>query len=467
MSTERYVVLGLSRARSEPFRMLAQWAHASSVPVELVKCVSAEELRARLASGQRYSAALLDAGLTTVERDLIDVAARRRCPVVVVQDDRRRRDWTALGAAAVLPVAFDRDMLVEALRANSHPVPTGGDLPHALESPPTQEQSGILVAVCGPGGTGTSTCSIALAQSFASLDDPGFRGVLPPRPGARDTLGNDNRQRDPKDGRARSGPVLLADLARRSEQAMLHDAGDVVPGIRELVEAHRSGQPSAHEVVALTFLVLERGYHLLLGLHRPEAWSSLRPRTFEATLETLLQVFPVVVCDTDSDVEGEREGGSLDVEERNVMARSAIGRADVIFAIGRAGMKGVYSLSALVGSLLRFGVPPASVVPVLTHAPRAARARSELHSAMRALAGSALPEADPTFIPERRVDDWVREGCRLPPVITAPLHRACLATLARRPPVQGREPQPVAPGSLGGEGLADRVGLRHGETVVG
>src|SRR3546814_12658529 len=62
--------------------------------------------------------------------------------------------------------------------------------------------------------------------------------------------------------------ICLADLALDAEQAMLHAARDVVPGVAELVEAHRSGSPGPHEVRDLTWEVGERGYRLLLGLRR-------------------------------------------------------------------------------------------------------------------------------------------------------------------------------------------------------
>ena len=39
------------------------------------------------------------------------------------------------------------------------------------------------------------------------------------------------------------GRVLLADLALRADQAMIHDAGELGPGIQELVDAHRLGHP--------------------------------------------------------------------------------------------------------------------------------------------------------------------------------------------------------------------------------
>ena len=76
--------------------------------------------------------------------------------------------------------------------------------------------------------------------------------------------------------------VLLADLNLDADQAALHDARDVVPGVAELVDAHRGGQPSADEIRTLTFRVPSRSYHLLLGLRRHRDWTVLRPRAFEA-----------------------------------------------------------------------------------------------------------------------------------------------------------------------------------------
>ena len=65
---------------------------------------------------------------------------------------------------------------------------------------------------------------------------------------------------------------------------MLHDAQDLGPGAQELVEAHRLGRPEPDEVWRTTFDVPRRGYRLLLGLRRPEAWSALRPRAIDASI---------------------------------------------------------------------------------------------------------------------------------------------------------------------------------------
>ncbi len=63
MASERFVVLGLAHARSAWFRDLGHWATSGAVPAEFVKCVSAEEVRARLASGRSFSVLVADAGL--------------------------------------------------------------------------------------------------------------------------------------------------------------------------------------------------------------------------------------------------------------------------------------------------------------------------------------------------------------------------------------------------------------------
>ena len=109
----------------------------------------------------------------------------------------------------------------------------------------------------------------------------------------------------------------------------------------------------------MTFDVPRRGYRLLLGLRRPEAWSSLRPRAIDASIDGLRRSFQVVVADVTGDLEGEAEGGSADVEERNHLARSAVLHSSVVVAVGASGMKGVHSLAGLVRSLTAIGVLPA------------------------------------------------------------------------------------------------------------
>jgi hypothetical protein len=282
---------------------------------------------------------------------------------------------------------------------------------------------GRLFAVCGPGGTGSSTTAVALAQALAA---------------------------DPRS----NGRVLLADFARRAEQAMLHDSMEAAPGVQELVEAHRTTRPSTDEIRALTFLVEARSYHLLLGLRQARAWSAIRPRAFDAALDNLRAAFQIVVADIDGDFEGEADGGSIDVEERNHMARSAASSADVVLVVGRPGMKGLHTLTRAIGDVLVLGAAPMRILPVITSAPRHPRARAELVSGLATLCGSltgAEQLSGPVFLPERKVDELLRDGVSLPPALTQPLAGAIEALLERQldlaPPMS--EPVLVAPGSIG------------------
>jgi hypothetical protein len=282
---------------------------------------------------------------------------------------------------------------------------------------------GQLFAVCGTGGTGASTVSIALAQGLAS--DPRY-----------------------------AGEVLLADLARRADQAMLHDATDLGPGVQELIEAHRVRRPEPEEIRRTTFGVPERGYRLLLGLRQPEAWSALRRRAVDAGLEGLRRSFQAVVADVTGDFEGESEGGSADVEERNHLARATALHATVVLAVGAAGMKGMHSLGWLVRSLTGIGVPPGRVVAVINRSPRSPRARAESARALAAVlsgSGVELALSGPVHVPERKIEDALRDGTPLPGPVTDPVVRAVRVVANRAadssPPTV--HPTRVVPGSLG------------------
>ena len=420
--SERYVLLGLAQVRSAWFRSVAQWATAAAIPADFVKCLSAEELRARLGAGRAYSAVLLDAALPTVDRDIIDAATRSGAVAVVVGNRASGRDWIALGAAAVLEPDFDRHDLMAAL-AIAPRIARVDALPGADQSSgdATASWRGRVAMVCGAGGTGASTVATALAQGLAAGSAAG------------------------------SGSVVLADLRRNGDLGVLHDAGDVVPSVQELVDAYRTGQPSPEQVRSKTYGLPGRQYALLLGLRRSRDWAALRPRSFEAALDGLRRAFGMVVCDTDADLEGESECGSVDVEERNVMARTAAAQADVVFAVGHPGVKGLHSLVGIVEGLLAFGVPATLVVPIVNCAPRSPRVKSEIARALAALLSVGQPVSAPIFLPERRIDDAFRDGAPLPSQIVRPVTGAWTAMLSRAQhgPRVGGEPVPVTPGSLG------------------
>jgi MinD-like ATPase involved in chromosome partitioning or flagellar assembly len=337
-----------------------------------------------------------------------------------VIDDRDTSRWRDLGAAAVLPTTFDRSALLEVLETVASTVGRPIGLPADIGDVADPEGVGLVVAVCGPGGTGASTVAIAVAQGLSA--------------GGRSTV--------------------LADLARNAEQAVLHDARDVVPGVQELVEAHRNGVPSAADVVGLTFSVVERGYALLLGLRRARYWPSLRPRAFTTAFASLRRAFDVVVCDLTADFEGESDAGSVDVEERNVGARTAAAEAEVVLVVGRPGVKGVHALVRVLADLGVAGVPAGRIVPVIVGAPRSPRAKAEIASALSelsrpALGGGATPS--PLFLPTRPVDTALRDGAPLPSPLPDRAAAAVTAVVDRLGPRASAaiEPTPIVPGSLG------------------
>lgn len=425
MALERYVLLGVATPRARWFREVGQWAQSAAIPAEFVRCVSVAEARARLASGRPFSAVLVDGQVAGLDRDLIAVAESHDCPVIVV-DDRGPDAYRELEPAAVLEPPFSRDDLLDALGANARMV--GAAVLRETTSTPAQAgptRRGEVVTVLGPGGTGVSTAAIALAEGLA-------RGE-----------------------HAVGGPVLLADLCRSADQAMLHDSRVVVPGVQELVEAHRTGRVLPNLVHDQTFEVAGRGYRLLLGLRRPRHYVTVRPRAFDAALDSLRRTFAVTVCDVDADLEGEAETGSLDVEERHLMTRATVARSSVVFVIGAGGLKGVFSTVRLIGELLAFGAPPERLVPVVSRGPRNPRQRAEFSNALRQLLGANIGEQaarliNPVHLPERRVDEALRDGVGMPKPLPGTLAGAYAAVLERVGPLEevAAGPERITPGSL-------------------
>jgi hypothetical protein len=418
---ERWVLLGLAQARSAWFADVSQWATSATIAAEFVKCVSPEEVRARLTSGRAHSALLVDASLAGFDRDLVAAAGSAGTAVIAVVDGRGPA-WSQadLGVARILPAGFGHEQLTDALTAAARPVGRADTLPPPLADPAPGPWRSRVVAVGGPGGTGASSVAIALAQGFSA---------------------------DVRYG----GRVLLADLARCADQAMLHDTGELGPGLQELVEAHRLGAPRAAETRSYTFAVPARGYRLLLGLRRPAAWATLRPRATDAAVDALCRAFQLVIADVTADLEGEAEGGSMDVEERNHLGRTAVARADVIVVVGSPGVKGIHSLAGLIRALDDAGAGP-RILPVVNRTPRHPRTRAEIAAALTGLTRGAGAVAAPVWVPERRVDDAIRHGTLLPHQFVTPLVAAVRAVLDRVAPPPAPTlvgVAPITPGSLG------------------
>jgi MinD-like ATPase involved in chromosome partitioning or flagellar assembly len=427
MPSERYVALGLARVRTAWFSEVARWANSGQLAMDFVKTVSADEVRARLGAGRPFSILLVDGGVPGIDRDLIQLARERGCATIVVTDGGGR-DWAGLGAAATIPTGFGRTELEGLLAEHASPVGRPDAVPGRISLPERHHPTfrARVVAVTGAGGTGRSTVAMALAQGFAA------------EPSHADT-------------------VVLADLALHADQGMLHDVRDVIPGVVELVEAHRGGTPGVHDVRSLTFDIVERRYRLLLGLRRHRDWTALRPRALRAALDGLRRTCTLVVADIDDDLEGETATGSADVEDRNLLARTTVELADVVVVVGTPGPKGAHSSLRVLRDCLDAGVDPHRIVLVVNRTPRGRAARTEVARAVHELLATSHPGRDllgPVFLPERRhVDDALRDAVPLPAAVVEPVTAAVqhrLDSVSDRAGTPGdEEPQRVEPGSLG------------------
>jgi MinD-like ATPase involved in chromosome partitioning or flagellar assembly len=426
MSDNRWVLLGLAPPRTQWFREVAGWATAGSISADFEKYVSSDEVRSRLASGQPFSALLVDRSTIGLDRDLID-DVRAAGGVAIVVGSADGPDWTELGAAAVLADDFEPPRLNRTLRDHATPITRVTASPPDPSADGDEESSvGQFVAVTGAGGTGTSVVAMGLAQWFSDS--------------------------------AAASDVLLADLRLDAELAMLHDARMLAPGLQELVEAHRGGRLSSAQVRSLTFHAAAHGYQLLLGLRRHRDWTVLRPRAFAAALDGLLAAHRIVIADVDADIEGEASTGSRDVEDRNLIARHALPRADLVVIVGNPTPKGVHSLVRTVRDLRDGGIDASRMLAVLNRSPRGLRTRADAVSAFAALVdGEPGLEAlgNPVLAPQRHdLDSAIRDGVRVPPPLTRGVHREVrrrLDELLPRSPdlCSGDAPVPVAVGSLG------------------
>lgn len=422
--SRRWALLGLASIRAPWFRQTTGWAMSGVVPIDFEKCVSTADLVTQLRSGRTYSAALVDGGLPELDRDLFREARERGVAVFVVGPPTSGRDWAGLGAHAVLDPDFSRHDLADLLATHAQPIHQQRSV--APRRVANRSDSGItsgkLVAVIGRTGSGVSTTAIALAQGLAHDMSLGER-------------------------------VVLADLARRADHALLHDAHDVVPGLQELVEAHRIDNPTVETVRSMTFDISARGYDLLLGLRRPRDWATMRRASFGASIESLRHAYQVTVADLDDDLEGDEDGGSSDIAERNLASRATLTAADVVLAVGTPTLVGIRSLVLLIDELLALGVAAERVQPVISQSNLRARERSDLARTVAELVhgDGRLALATPIHLPQRRgLDDVHRNGTRLPLALVTPLVGATIAAFRR--PIEAQKqpgPEPVVPGSLG------------------
>lgn len=390
---DRFVVLGLARSRSRWFSEMTRWSTSSVIPVDYMKAITSEEVRAILGSGRQVSAVVADASVPGVDRELISLALDSDSVVIVVADPSIRRDWTALGAAAVIDDDFTPQELTEVLRRNARALgPTQRRSASLSVSIADNDGLAAMVAVTGAGGSGTSTVAMALAQAFG--DSTEFLG--------------------PTKG------VALVDGARSAHHALYHDVGDVIPGLPELVDAHRGDRPDPDDVRRLFFSIEDRRYDLLLGRRRARDAAAMGPISTAAAIEGIRRAFDTVVIDIDPEVDGESETGSIDIENHHGVSRVVADSADLVLLVVRPGMKGMHDLTELVDSFSEFGVPRDRLLPIINFAPRNAVTRAALTKLVAQISDlNGETSRPPVFLPlVRSLEDVHNCASRLPSNLT-------------------------------------------------
>ena len=431
MHDEHFTVLGVARPRTAWLAEVGRWANSSMLPIEFIRCVSVDEVRSRLLSTRRHSAVLLGEDCVGVDRDIIETARDAGCVPIVVTDSTARRDWTLLGAGCTLTQPVHPERLLAALR--EHAIGVDRRTPvTTVEIAAEPCAAGRLITVLGPGGTGTSTTAMAIASHFAA-DTP--------------------KKRQSPDKR-----VALIDASLNSDQALLHDLGDVVPGLQELVDLHRTTNPSVSDVRSHFWFTPRHGYDVLPGLRRHRDWSTLRRRSTLAALKSILNAYDIVVADADSDLEGEEQTGSIDIEDRNFLARELATNADLIVLTARAGISGLSRSLQTFRDLVDLGVETERVLLVVIGAPRSTRQRSGLTRITLRLFNEAIPSHSlptPVMVPIRRdLEPFLHDGSAPPRSALGSISAAVAELLDRIEPSGTRpnfQPTPVAivPGHLG------------------
>ena len=255
---------------------------------------------------------------------------------------------------------------------------------------------------------------------------------------------------------ANGGRVALVDAALDASLALLHDNGDVVPGLQELVELRRTGRPDPDQFRASLWTCPTR--------LRPAARAPAPPGLDHAATTGARgrRRLPAAhVCDRGGRhrgrLEGEAETGSLDIQDRNACARLLTGEADVVVVTGVGGVVGVHRLVRTLAALAAHGVDSQRLLPVVARAPRITAPAGRGLTHRRALLGELAPgtaTVSPLMVPFRRdLESVLVDGSPLPRAFCTPLGAAVAVVLERTgdrtAAGHDREPVPVRPGSLG------------------
>jgi hypothetical protein len=239
--------------------------------------------------------------------------------------------------------------------------------------------------------------------------------------------------------------TALVDGSRRATQTVLHAPDDVVPGLTELVDAHRNDAPDPEVVRTFLRPVPDRGYDLLVGLRRTRDWAGLRPLALAAALDGLARTYRTVVVDHDPDVDGMAATGSIEVEERHTLSRWAVDRADLVLVVGRPDLAGLHAVASARADLVDQGVSLDRVLVVLNGV-RTARLRQVGDVDLRRAAGGPFVAVPPV----RGLEQAHRNVAPLPRTLVRTVGSAAAHALRHVGPAGASDGSTlVVPGELG------------------
>ena len=134
----RHRVATLGRPGPAWPRAIARWGSGATLPLETTTCVSAEELRALLASATPVDLAIVEAGLPGVDRVLADAVRRAGAALAVVDGPALDTSGDRLEPDAVLAADFDHDALAAVLQSHARRRPSR---PPGPSPPPIRRRS--------------------------------------------------------------------------------------------------------------------------------------------------------------------------------------------------------------------------------------------------------------------------------------------------------------------------------------
>lgn len=400
------------------------------------RCVDVVELAAVAASGQG-SAALVDAHLRRLDRDIVERLTAAGIAVVGVIVAGSEADIDQLRTAGI-PFAVPGDAPVDvffdvvqtavatlkgetppsASRAFGDPATSTGPLRHAWPQPPgtadgadEHAAQGTVIGVWGPtGAPGRSTVAVNLAEEISRL---GMRCLL-------------------VDADVYGGTV-----------ANVLGLMDESPG---LVAACRQAASNRLDLSALSSLCwqLNPQLRVLTGIVRADRWPELRPSALEMVLAAARVLAECVVVDLGFALETDEElSFDTAAPRRNGATLSVLDSADLVLAVGAADPVGLQRLVRGLDELRSAEI--AAPVWVVMNKVRAStvpgRPEIELDAALKRFAGRSAS----AFLPHDQdiLDRALVAGKSVAEIDSkSPLRRAftslaCAAT-GRPVPVQGR-----------------------------